>query len=613
MTSLQHWNAAWVFRAFVFLSAIAATLWIEWARPAPASQIDESMRDAVLRIFADEAHENRIAIIDINEASIAAEGAWPWPRAKIAALIETLIERYNAKAVGIDIVFPEVADAEGDARLAALALHGPVVLSQIFDYAVRVHKLNQGVPAGDALPLPGHVPVRATGFISNNSELSAAQCVGNIGYIPDNDGSIRRIPLATQFDERNYLHLSYALLRCAGRQPAGVVTDQNGFWRVPFTKSLSAYTVIPAHEVLAETASHATLDGRYIIIGSSSLSLGDRVSTPLAPLSSGMLVHASSLSAMLDLEEGKIKPVWSGRPLLIFWVLSSFGIASLVVLRGSAWGNALCLFSLLIAWFAFSAWGVVHQGAWSIVAPMVGYLLLFGLGVPHEWRRLQVREKWLMETFSHYVAKSVLDELLRSNFSHSLEPQLLDVTVLVADMENYTTTISALPLRDAAALTKAFLDRLTHPVLESDGTLDKYTGDGLVAFWGAPLPCPEQADRAVDAAERMLAMVESLNAERAMQGAAPLRVRIGIESGTALVGDLGTNFRSTYTAVGDCINFASRLQEAARDLASDIVIGPQAKALLMRHATASMGNITLRGVNRPIEVFRISSLANQTP
>ncbi|MBP6727761.1 MAG: adenylate/guanylate cyclase domain-containing protein, partial [Thauera sp.] len=131
------------------------------------------------------------------------------------------------------------------------------------------------------------------------------------------------------------------------------------------------------------------------------------------------------------------------------------------------------------------------------------------------------------------------------------------------------------------------------------------TGDGLVAFWGAPLPCPDHADRAVDAAKGMLAEIAVLNVQRVAQGWAPLRVRIGIEGGSALVGDLGTDFRSTYTAVGDCINFASRLEEAARTLPTDVVIGPNANADLGRHRTESMGYITLPRTQRSIEVFRI--------
>ena len=179
------------------------------------------------------------------------------------------------------------------------------------------------------------------------------------------------------------------------------------------------------------------------------------------------------------------------------------------------------------------------------------------------------------------------------------------VAVLIADMEGYTQTTSSLSLEDAATLTKDFLSCLTRPVLAGRGTLDKYSGDGLVAFWGAPLDCPDQADRAVSAALNILTEVDALNASRKDEGFTAVRVRIGIESGSALVGDLGTSFRSTYTAVGDCINFASRLEAAARDLPTQLLIGSAANSRLVQHRTISLGQITLRGTQTTIEVFTV--------
>ena len=150
-----------------------------------------------------------------------------------------------------------------------------------------------------------------------------------------------------------------------------------------------------------------------------------------------------------------------------------------------------------------------------------------------------------MTTFSHYVAQPVLDEIVRLGMNYSLTPTLRDVTVLIADMEGYTQATSELSLEDAAGLTKDFLGCLTRPVLTWRGTLDKYTGDGLVAFWGAPLDCADQADWAVSAALDILAEVATFNLERQRTGAGPVQVRIGIESGRAIVGDLGNEFRSS--------------------------------------------------------------------
>jgi adenylate cyclase len=268
-----------------------------------------------------------------------------------------------------------------------------------------------------------------------------------------------------------------------------------------------------------------------------------------------------------------------------------------------AWGGLLLLLALVTGWLGVALAGVARQAEWSVTAPLWGYFFLLLVAVPHEWWQTQRKTRRLLAMFSHYVAQPVLDEIVRLGLKHSLTPTLREVTVLIADMEGYTRTTSSLSLQEAATLTKDFLDCLTRPVLTWRGTLDKYTGDGLVAFWGAPLPSLDQADRAVSAALEILKEVDVFNAARQRQGFAPVRVRIGIESGSALVGDLGTAFRSTYTAVGDCINFASRLESAARDLPTQLVIGSATNALLRQHHTRSLGAITLRGTQTTIEVF----------
>jgi adenylate cyclase len=265
----------------------------------------------------------------------------------------------------------------------------------------------------------------------------------------------------------------------------------------------------------------------------------------------------------------------------------------------------LLLSGLVAGWLGVALIGISRQAEWSVTAPLWAYFLLLLIAIPYEWWQTQRRSRRLLATFSHYVAQPVLDEILRLGLTHSLTPTLREVTVLIADMEDYTHTTSSLALDEAAALTKGFLGCLTRPVLSWFGTLDKYSGDGLVAFWGAPLTCPDQADRAVSAALDILLEINAFNTQRQSRGFPPVRVRIGIESGNALVGDLGTSFRSTYTAVGDCINFASRLEAAARDLPTQLVIGAAAKRKLIKHKTTSLGRITLRGTETTIEVFTI--------
>jgi len=598
------WSAIWMIRLGLAVTACLLALVLEWQRPGLVVRLDEGLRDTFSKLSASTQAEDRLTVIDIDEVSLNEFGSWPWSRGQVADLVEILLSHYGARAVGLDIVFPEPGDAEGDARLAALAAHAPLTLAQIFDYtprrpAILQGKLGGGLPAQNSL-----AGVDAYGYIANHASLvTEARCVGNIGYQPDGDGVLRHTPARTRFQDNDYAHFASTVMACPNRNMVEPPGNALGLWRVPYTRALSAYTVIAAADILKESAPRSLLVGRYVLVGSSSLGLGDRVSTPLAPLGSGMMVHATSLSGLLDLNEHRSAVPWSGRGWLVVWCVTSIALAVFCIAQLSAWGGILLLAGLVASWLGVAFAGVMLGGQWSVTAPLWGYFFLLLVAMPHEWWQAQRRGARLMATFSHYVAQPVLDEIIRLGLIHSLKPTLRDVTVLIADMEDYTRTTSSLSLEDAAGLTKDFLGCLTRPVLTWRGTLDKYTGDGLVAFWGAPLDCPEQADWAVSAALEILAEVDAFNVSRQKSGFAPVRVRLGIESGRALVGDLGTPFRSTYTAVGDCINFASRLESAARDLPTRLVIGAEANRRLCKHTTRSLGNIHLRGTQTTIEVF----------
>lgn len=603
-------------RAGIGFLACALAIFLEWQRPELIVRIDEGLRDTFLQIIADPQPEDRLVIVDISESALHEIGPWPWSRQRLANLVEILLASYGARAVGLDIVFPEAGDMRGDARLAALAAHAPLVLSQIFDYTLRDPAILQGTLTGGLPVQPSTGGLDAYGYIANHVGLAGARCIGNIGYRPDIDGVLRRVPVDTLYDGQLYPHFASAVIACekklVGEKALAVLRepiapgDEKGLWRVPYSRALSAYTVISAADILRESAPVSLISGRYVLVGSSSLGLGDRVSTPLVPLSSGVMVHAASLSGLLDLAEGRVLAPWSGRLVLFVWCVLSIALAVVFVAKLSAWGGVLLLLGLVFGWLGVAFAGVAWQAEWSVTAPLWAYFFLLVMAIPNEWLQLQRKSRRLINMFSHYVAQPVLDEILRLDLQHSLEPTLREVTVLIADMEGYTRSTSSLSLEDAATLTKDFLGCLTRPVLDRHGTLDRYTGDGLVAFWGAPLPSADQADCAVSAALGILDEVDALNARRLKQGSVPVRVRIGIESGPALVGDLGTSFRSTYTAVGDCINFASRLEAAARGFTIPLLIGPTANSGIRRFKTYRAGEISLRNTETCIEVFSVN-------
>lgn len=582
---------------------------------------DEWLRDRYIKIHAQDLHEERLALIDIDDDSIAKLGAAPWPRTRIADLIEKLIVEFDVRGVALDIYFEEPKDTIGDQRLTMLAAHGPIVLAQAFAFEKknRVTPPQNGELAGGTLvdQLTGEHPEAyaiATGYIANHAGLGNARFVGNIGFVPDGDGTLRRIPVLTRFNGKIYDGLSRVLLKCCAKLPQDKLqmhnsrfsdVDENGFSRVEYSRTLSSYEVVPAVHVLQDRVPQESLRGKFVIIGSSSLSLADRVPTPLGHSTSGFLVHAQALTTMLDELEGRQYIKWPGKWIAIVFSLLTAGMAVFMFPRFSALANTLMLLLASGAWVLLAYQVVDHDMWFSPVSPLIANFFLLAVAVPFGWQTTQRKSRRLLGTLQQYVAKAVVQELLRSDLKDPLAPRELHVTTLIADMEGYTSQVENLSMETAASLTREFLECLTAPVLEKGGTLDKYTGDGLVAFWGAPLPVENHADLAVDAAIEIVKNVRKLSAQYEEQGRKKIRVRIGIESGIAIAGDFGSSFRSIYTAVGDSVNTASRLEDAARHFPHDIIIGKGTVDNSQRHVFEPLGERLLKGKEKPTTIYTV--------
>ena len=597
--------AATLVSSAIALAAFLLTVWTQWA-VAPATSVfaDEWLRDRFVQLQQDISPDPRILIVDIDEASLAALGAWPWPRERIAALVETLLTTYSARGVALDIVLPQSGDPQGNARLALLARHGPLVLAEAFDFQkARPEPVRDGRLAG-ATTAYGPGGVAATGFIANHPDFAAAAHVGNIGFIPDADGVLRRIPLVTRFEGRQYAALSLALVNCCAGAGTLALAD-TGLARVPYQRDWSAYTVVAAVDILNQSIAPASATGRLVIVGSSSLGLGDRVTTPLGASRPGLAVHAAMLSNLLDRQAGRVPRSWPGRAIACLFALCAALLAMFALPRRSALTSVALLGGLSALWLAAAYFLSRHDPDFSTTGPLATNLWLLAVAVPYQWQLAQRRSRHLLDTLRQYVAPEVVAQLLRSDLADPLKPRQLDVTTLIADMEGYTAQVESLPVEEAACLTRDFLDCLTGPVIDQQGTLDKYTGDGLVAFWGAPLPIEHHADLALDAARAILGRVAALSAQRRRDGKPALRVRIGIESGLAMAGDFGTSFRSIYTAVGDSVNTAARLEQAARDFSHSVIVGAGTVARARRHRFLLLGERLLRGKEKPTTLYTL--------
>jgi adenylate cyclase len=614
------------FSRWVLIAVLAAiAIAMQWSsRGLPlAAALDHLVGDRLHQALASPEPENRVVVIDLDEDSISALGPWPWPRARIADLLETLVGPYGARAVGVDIVFPSPADANGDERIAALAEFAPVVLAQAFDFVSREPAVASGVPVFDAPRLQaGTRGLPATGYLANHAGLAHARCVGNIGLLTDSDGRVRRVPLITTWRGHATPLLPVAMLACP-TQRGGQAIDplarlpeaiRDGTeWELPFSRDWQAYTVIPAKAILDGSAPADLVRGRWVLVGSSALGLNDRAATPLAASLGGVAVHAAAMTSLLDHIEGRASglPV-DGLWIAALWTLLTLAAGGWALGRFKAWWLVPALVAVVPAWLAVAAWLMRSGAVFSPSAPLLAYMLMLFVISVELW--LTQREQGqLLRSFATYVAPGVLQEMLRLGLGNPMVPQHREITVISADMQDYTGLTNRSTLDEGARLTREFLQCLTEPILTFGGTLDKYTGDGLVAFWGAPIASADHTSQALGAARAMVESVRAWNERRVAQGLPPARVRIGVESGPVLVGDLGTRFRRTYTAVGDCINAASKLQAAAKTMSCDLVVGPVAARLAAASGLAPVAQVQLPGHQETSVLWSFPSLRSSLP
>lgn len=620
LNSLEVSESAWVLkaRAWLFGGVFGVLSLLLWWWPT-WHLLEEQVRDGLTsRFVVSVSPHPDVVLIDFSDSSIQSLGGWPLNRSRMADLVEELLGPLGAKVVGLDMMFPEPGDPVGDARLASLAEHGPLVLSHVLDMQQRSTPIRVGTPAVAAAPPQwlgdDWVALPSFGYVANHAGLANARCVGHVGVTLDGDGVMRRLAPLVQGPHGVLNTLSVAMLDCGlpharastarpSAAPHAVSWLPSGgsasSWRLPFTYGMGSFVTLEAADVLAGAVDADLTRGKYVLVGSSAVGLSDYVTTPLQSLTPGVLVHAQALAVMLD----------SGKPVPARWPFAgAFGAALLAAAavwvvwqrhKARAWGLAV---AVVVGWPALCVGLFAHAWfVWVLFVPTVVLGCLLALSAL-EFKLVRDAKQRALHTLSQFVAAPVLKQLLALGLSRSLQPKLQDITVLVVDMRDYTRLTTEMSLEEIADLTRDFLAMITLPVLQHEGTLDRYSGDGLIAFWGAPLAQQSHADMALACAASLREALKQWNVQRAAQGKAPIGMRIGVESGPALVGDLGNAVRSVYTAVGSCINTASRLQELGRDLACDWVIGPQTKARTSLPLTP-LAVLPIKGLPAPLQVY----------
>ena len=598
-----------------------------------------------------------VAIIDIDEASLEAIGQWPWPRSRMAEMIANLTSKGMA-ALAFDIVFAEAdrlsppivakdnPKLPGDIRAALAALpenddifanairQSRIVLGQT---SVRSAKDNKNATV-DIPPVSvaskGEDPKKfLPGFpalVQNLPVLeSAAAGRGVFTVQPDTDGIYRRIPLAVRVGDQLRLTLGAELLRIAtggfafttvadAAGMSGVVignslvkTDAEGkVW--PYFTDHRPERFISAANVFNNRVPVERVQGHLLLVGTSAVGLEDFRATPFVAAMPGVEIHAQIIENILS-NQMLIRPNYAIGMELLFTIAVSLLIIAIVPMLGAIW--AFFAATLFLGVFAAGSLGAFWEYRLLIDAsyPLITIVMLFIAMATANYIREERERQQIRSAFGQYIAPEVVDQLSEDPDRLVLGGEKRDLSIMFTDVRGFTT-ISESFKDDPEGLTQLmndFLTTMSNAIHEFGGTIDKFMGDAVMAFWNAPLDQPDHAVRSCKSALRILSNVAELNEVRASEheGDEPLteiNIGIGINSGECIVGNMGSEARFDYTALGDRVNLASRLEGSSKLYGLPIILGESTAAEVENElAVIEVDMIRVKGKNEPERIFAL--------
>ncbi len=636
--------------------------WLSWG---VLTAIENQLYDARVRVSMPLTVDPRVVIVDIDDKSLAAEGQWPWSRDKLAQLVDLLFEKYGVRVLGFDVVFAErdriggrlgdfveqlrsrippgqnlaldealtqgTAAAATDAQFAHALTNRAVLLGFSFKNMVQpgepaeVGSLPPALFEFSALPARPAVP-RAAGYVGNLALLQAAAVGGGYFDNPmvDEDGVFRRVPLFQGYEDRLYPSIALAttwlylgkpavefehVRRGGGPQLTHVRlgerrlrTDEYSAVLVPFRGPQRSFPFVSATDVLNERVEIDTLFDSIVLIGATAPGLLDHRVTPVANIYAGVEVHANLISAILDNKfwsypAGTV--AYEAAALLLIGLILAFALPYFSVLAGAGLLVGLILLSVfanLLLWYGAR---VVLPLASPVIYAFLCTMLQMTYGFFVEMRG----RRRLGQMFGQYIPPEVVEEMDKRGKEITLEGESREMTVLFSDIRNFTTIAESLEPKQLTALINEFLTPLTKAIHGNHGTIDKYMGDAVMAFWGAPLEDPDHASHAVQTAVDMVEVMRTLKADFANRGLPELRIGIGVNTGIMTVGNMGSEFRVGYTVMGDAVNLGSRLEGLSKQYETDIVVGESTVVKVPDFRFRELDRVRVKGKLEPITIF----------
>ena len=598
-------------------------------------------------------YKSDIIIIDIDDKSLKSIGQWPWSREQLAKLIDNAY-RAGAVIIGLDIIFSEKQKNPITKLLAQKDLssavtnelkkiqnqyNGDKILSQAItkgDTVLSYVLLNQETHQQGKLPKPlisnnqnkwqKNVIPKMKGYITNIPIIqNAGTTSGFISYFRDQDGITRKLPLLLSYQNNVYssfvleilktylltdnvhintqVTISARLINSVNIGHYHIPTDFQGQVYIPFPKNQNKIKTVSALDVLNHKFTKALFDQKIVLIGTSAIGLADLRATPVNVALPGVHVQANVIQGILD-QKLPARPSYFVSIELIILMLLGIILSILLPWLRPKWQIIISSASIIsIFYFWYYVW--ISNNLIMHVTLIIGLIFSITiLDILYAYIFIYSREKHLKSAFKQYIPPQQVDLLLKNQQNFSFSGKALNMTVLFCDICDFTTISEKLSPNKLKELLNIFFTHMTKIIFEQKGTIDKYVGDMVMAFWGAPMPNKNHAQDCLTAAMKMLEQLKFLNEILQKQNLPSIKIGIGIATGEMNVGDMGSKYRRNYTVIGDTVNLASRLESATRKYNVSILVNECVKNQCQDWEYCFIDEVKLKGKSIPVKVYQ---------
>ncbi|MFC1546468.1 CHASE2 domain-containing protein [bacterium] len=534
---------------------------------------------------------NYIIVIGVDDDSLKKEnlGRWPWGRDVHAQLVDYLYSA-GAKVIVFDVLFsePDPVNPEGDIKFADACKRSGSVISSMF-MQVDKNKIRNIIQPIESI---------------KNSCIR----IGFVNHFPEVDGVVRKMAPRIVYGDTTHYSLAVQAASLYTGMPLeqivnNVYLDRHAEMTINYTGGFKNYRYLPYYKVLKREIPDEFFKGKIILIGAVAAGLYDTHPTPFVQAFPGIEIHANSITSLIHntFIKGPIK-AYSIRTMILFAL-----IAGLVIPLLSPWiATGLTAFFVIIYLITCSYIFSVYNLWLDFVAPSLVIIFCYITITVYQAMKTLTEKSHIKKTFGHYLSPQVMDQVLSDPTKLALGGEKKELTILFSDIRGFTPIAEALTPEETVSLLNEYLTEMTNIIFRYQGTVDKFIGDAIMAFWGAPLAQEKHAEYAVRCGMEMLERLEELKIKWEKEGTRVFDIGIGINTGDAIVGNMGSKERMDYTVMGDAVNLASRIEGLNKQYKTNIILGQHTYHAIKDIAQVrDLGTTNVKGKEENVRLYEL--------